>query len=139
MIYQKTIRGEDAVPKVKDIFRLTVGRNYKERKVIQHRKPIAIIDGVPLYPITAKEGREMGRWIAEGLVKGMESSQSKQGEQRLIGIDFGSPMGSFSALPVARERMTVQSYGCLHEVCKDEVLKELYKDMRIGIRMNGVR
>lgn len=127
------------MPKVKDIFRLTVGRNYKERKLSQRRKPIAIIDGVPLYPMTAKEGRELGGWIVEGLTKGLESVQIKQGEQRLIGIDFGSPMGSFSALPVARERMTVQSYGRSHEAYKDEVRKELYKDMRIGIRMNGVR
>ncbi|MED3036647.1 hypothetical protein P4313_16605 [Bacillus tropicus] len=124
------------MPKVQDIFRLTVGRNCKERKLSQHRKPIAIIDGVPLYPITAKEGRELGEAFAEGFAKGIESAQ---GEQRLIGIDFGSPMGSFSALPMAREQMTVQSYGRSHETYKDEVLKELYKDICIGIRMDGVR
>ncbi|WP_174888048.1 hypothetical protein [Bacillus wiedmannii] len=127
------------MPKVQDIFRFTVGRNYKERKLSKRRKPIAIIDGVPLYPITTKEGREIGGGIAEGLAKGLESAQIKQGEQRLIGIDFGSPMGSFSTLPVARERMVVQSYGRSHEAYKDDVLKELYKDMRIGIRMSGVR
>lgn len=49
------IRGENTVPKVQDIFRLTIGRNYKERKLSQRRKPIAIIDGVPLYPMTAKK------------------------------------------------------------------------------------
>ncbi|MGX5538158.1 hypothetical protein ACWKTJ_09555 [Bacillus wiedmannii] len=127
------------MPKVQDIFRLTVGRNYKERKLSQRSKPIAIIDGVPLYPMTAKEGRELGEAIVEGFVQGLESAQIKKNEQGLIGIDFGSPMGSFSALPMAKEQMTVQSYGRLHEAYKDKVLKELYKDIRIGIRINGVR
>ncbi|WP_439876979.1 hypothetical protein ACSLGG_31625 (plasmid) [Bacillus mycoides] len=106
--------------KVKDIFRLTIGRNNKERKYSEYRKPIMFLDdGTPIYPMTAKEGRELGQVLVDGFAAGIESGR-KQHKLLLIGIDMGNPVGSFSALPHARETMTINSYGHLHEVYKDE-------------------
>ncbi|WP_242242704.1 hypothetical protein [Bacillus cereus group sp. BfR-BA-01309] len=61
------------MPEVKDIFRLTVGRNHKERKYSKSRKPIMFLDdGTPIYPMTAKEGRELGQALVDGFVVGIE-------------------------------------------------------------------
>ncbi|MBY0039251.1 hypothetical protein H7U08_22345 [Bacillus cereus] len=82
--------------KVKDIFRLTIGRNNKERKYSKNRKPIMLLDdGTPIYPMTAREGRELGQAIVDGFVAGIEKGQ-KQNKQMVIGMDWGSPGGSFS-------------------------------------------
>ncbi|MES5957558.1 hypothetical protein QCI42_30135 [Bacillus fungorum] len=119
--------------KLKDIFRLTVGRNNKERKYSEYRKPIMFLDdGTPIYPMTAKEGRELGQTIVDGITAGIEAGR-KQHKQMLIGIDMGSPVGSFSALPYARETMTINSYGHLHEVYKDDWMREFNKERGFGI------
>lgn len=80
--------------KVKDIFRLTIGRNNKERKCSKNRKPIMLSDdGTPIYPMTAREGRELGKALVDGFVAGIE-----QHKQTVIGgIDWGNPDSSFSA------------------------------------------
>ncbi|EJR83955.1 MULTISPECIES: hypothetical protein [Bacillus] len=79
--------------KVKDIFRLTIGRNNKERKYSKNRKPIMLLDdGTPIYPMTAREGRELGKALVDGFVAGIE-----QHKQTVIGIDWGNPDSSFSA------------------------------------------
>ena len=41
-----------------------------------------------------------------------------------------------STRPILRETMTIQSYGCLHEVDKEEWMKEFNKSMGIGIQKN---
>ncbi|MGM2669633.1 hypothetical protein ACS2QR_16950 [Bacillus cereus group sp. Bce026] len=79
--------------KVKDIFRHTIGRNNKERKYSKNRKPIMLLDdGTPIYPMTAREGRELGKVLVDGFVAGIE-----QHKQTVIGIDWGNSDSSFSA------------------------------------------
>jgi len=66
------------MPRIKDIFRLTIGRNNKERKYSQYRKPIMFLDdGTPLYPMTAKEGRELGQAFADGFATGIKQANYK--------------------------------------------------------------
>ncbi|WP_283746329.1 hypothetical protein [Bacillus cereus] len=78
--------------KVKDIFRHTIGRNNKERKYSKNRKPIMLLDdGTPIYPMTAREGRELGKALVDGFVAGIE-----QHKQTVIGIDWGNSDSSFS-------------------------------------------
>ncbi|WP_283751461.1 hypothetical protein [Bacillus cereus] len=65
------------MPKIKDIFRFTVGRNHKERKYSKVRKPIMLLeDGTPIYPMTAAEGRKLGAMIAEGFAAGIEKASN---------------------------------------------------------------
>ncbi|WP_257144257.1 hypothetical protein [Bacillus wiedmannii] len=57
----------------------------------------------------------------------------KQKQAVMIGVDMGNPVGLFSALPIAREKMTINSYGRLQEVYKDEWMKEFNKTRCFGI------
>ncbi|MCU5514760.1 hypothetical protein OCF62_09245 [Bacillus wiedmannii] len=67
------------MPKIKDIFRLTVGRNHKERKYSKVRKPIMLLeDGTPIFPMRASEGRKIGAMIAEGIAAGLEKSKESE-------------------------------------------------------------
>lgn len=63
------------MPKIKDIFRFTVGRNHKERKYSKVRKPIMLLeDGTPIFPMNAAEGKKLGAMIAEGFAAGIEKA-----------------------------------------------------------------
>ncbi|MEK0220882.1 MULTISPECIES: hypothetical protein [Bacillus] len=57
-------------------------------------------------------------------------------KQTLIGIDMANPLSSsvtaINGLPILKETMTVQSYGRLHEVDKEQVMKE-FKCVHLGV------
>ncbi|EJS63419.1 hypothetical protein [Bacillus cereus] len=66
------------MPRIKDIFRLTIGRNNKERKYSKNRKPIMFLDdGTPIYPMTAREGRELGQALVDGFATGFKQANYK--------------------------------------------------------------
>ncbi|PEQ63648.1 hypothetical protein [Bacillus cereus] len=48
-------------------------------------------------------------------------------------LPIGLPNSADATLPIAREKMTVNSYGRLHEVYKDEWMKEFNKERGFGI------
>ncbi|WJE54315.1 hypothetical protein QRE66_08790 [Bacillus cereus] len=50
-----------------------------------------------------------------------------------IGLNLGVNIAVGIRQPVARETMTVQSYGCLHEVDKEQWMKAFNKSLCIGI------
>ncbi|PFR79181.1 hypothetical protein COL01_06445 [Bacillus thuringiensis] len=51
-------------------------------------------------------------------------------------LPIGLPNSANASLPIAREKMIVNSYGQLHEVYKDEWMKEFNKGRGFGILRN---
>ncbi|AFQ19386.1 hypothetical protein P9Y62_12760 [Bacillus thuringiensis] len=49
---------------------------------------------------------------------------------------IGLPNSTNASLPIAREKMTVNSYGQLHEVYKDEWMKQFNKERGFWILRN---
>ncbi|MED0939588.1 hypothetical protein P4T37_23105 [Bacillus mobilis] len=50
-----------------------------------------------------------------------------------IALPISIPISINAALPMAREKMTINSYGRLHEVYKDEWEAEFYRKRGSGI------
>ncbi|PEJ68684.1 hypothetical protein CN680_26030 [Bacillus pseudomycoides] len=57
---------------------------------------------------------------------------SKKVKQMQISLPISIPVGIDMSLPVTREKMTINSYGRLQEVYKDEWLKEFNKTRCFG-------
>ncbi|KAB2391063.1 MULTISPECIES: hypothetical protein [Bacillus cereus group] len=62
---------------------------------------------------------------------------SEKVKQMQITLPISLPISINAALPMAREKMTINSYGHLHEVYKDEWKAEFYRKRGIGI--NSIR
>ncbi|AAT59996.1 MULTISPECIES: hypothetical protein [Bacillus cereus group] len=58
---------------------------------------------------------------------------SKKLKQMQIILPISLPISVNAALPMAREKMTINSYGHLHEVYKDEWEAEFYRKRGIGV------
>lgn len=58
---------------------------------------------------------------------------SQKAKQMQISLPISVPISMNSSLPMAREKMTINSYGRLNEVYKDEWMKEFNKDRGFGI------
>ncbi|OUA60370.1 hypothetical protein [Bacillus thuringiensis] len=54
-------------------------------------------------------------------------------------LPISIPISINAALPMAREKMTVNSYGRLQEVYKDEWMKEFNKERGFGILRNATK
>ncbi|MCI0767438.1 hypothetical protein [Bacillus sp. TL12] len=57
---------------------------------------------------------------------------SQKAKQMAIALDAGIPGSINITVPITREMMTVQSYGRLHEVDKEQWKKEFYKKVHLG-------
>ncbi|WP_242321232.1 hypothetical protein [Bacillus cereus group sp. BfR-BA-01312] len=49
-------------------------------------------------------------------------------------LPIGLPNSANASLPIAREKMTINSYGHLHEVYKDDWMREFNKERGFGIQ-----
>lgn len=58
---------------------------------------------------------------------------SQKAKQMQISLPASIPIRINASLPMAREKMTINSYGHLHEVYKDEWMKEFNKERGFGI------
>ncbi|PFJ42673.1 hypothetical protein COI99_29875 [Bacillus cereus] len=58
---------------------------------------------------------------------------SQKVKQMQIALPISIPISINAALPMARKKMTINSYGHLHEVYKDEWMKEFNKERGFGI------
>ncbi|MEK4636871.1 hypothetical protein NST14_11840 [Bacillus sp. FSL W8-0519] len=58
---------------------------------------------------------------------------SKKVKQMQITLPISLPISVNASLPMAREKMTINSYGRLQEVYKDEWEAEFYRKGGIGI------
>jgi hypothetical protein len=58
---------------------------------------------------------------------------SHKAKQMQASLSVSIPISINADLPMAREKMTINSYGHLHEVYKDEWMKEFNKARGFGI------
>lgn len=58
---------------------------------------------------------------------------SEKVKQMQISLPISIPININAALPMAREKMTINPYGHLHEVYKDDWMREFNKERGFGI------
>ncbi|WP_390208879.1 hypothetical protein [Bacillus toyonensis] len=58
---------------------------------------------------------------------------SQKAKQMQISLPVSIPISINASLPMAREKMTINSYGHLHEVYKDDWMREFNKARGFGI------
>lgn len=58
---------------------------------------------------------------------------SHKAKQMQVSLPVSIPISVSASLPIAREKMTINSYGHLNEVYKDEWMKEFNKARGFGI------
>ncbi|HDR7532991.1 TPA: hypothetical protein QCX69_004207 [Bacillus anthracis] len=58
---------------------------------------------------------------------------SQKAKQMQISLPASISIRINASLPMAREKMTINSYGHLHEVYKDEWMREFNKERGFGI------